>query len=481
MNEGSGRGRELLESTEDIISYVAREGVEMVDLRYVDIAGRLRHVTLPAPSLSGTMLRHGIGFSVSSVGYSKTAGDDLVLVPDAFTAFLDPFCRRKTLALFCCITDPTTREPFSQDPRALAQRAESHLSSLGWVDKGLWGPELEFFVFEHVALDLAENHSGYRVSSAERIPPVDDQADGYHLRPMGGYHAMTPTDKGFDLRSEIAAYLEALGVPVKYHHHEVGATGEMEIELPMGGLLETADRVILTKYVAKMVGQRWGKSITFMPKPVYGDGANGMHVHQMLRKGGLNLFSDPEGYAGVSHYALWYTAGLLSHAPALLAFTNPSTNSYRRLLPGFQAPTNLFFSRGNRSAAVRIPGYATQHEDKRIEFRPPDATCNIYFALAAQLLAGLDGIARRMDFARFGPIDENVHEWPENKRKSLMGLPANFEQALEGLKQDRSFLQAGGVFPPELIDSWIDYKVRQELVPVQERPHPFELALYFDT
>lgn len=467
-------------SVEEITRFAAKEGIAMLDLRYVDLAGRLRHVTLPVPSLDETMLRNGVGFSVSSVGFWKGAGDDMVLVPEPGSGFLDPFCERKTLALMCGIMDPVTCEPFSHEPRSVARRAEALLKDLALADRSLWGPELEFFVFDEVTQNHAESHAGYRLFSGERVPEAGEPTDGYHLRPMAGYHAMPPTDKGFDLRSDIAANLEALGVPIKYHHHEVGAAAEMEIELPMGGLLETGDRVLLSKYVAKMVGRRWGKCVTFMPKPLHGDAANGMHVHQTLWKGDQNLFSDPSGYAGLSDTALCYIAGLLEHAPSLLAFTNPSTNSFRRLLPGFQAPTNLFFSCGNRSAAVRIPGYAIRPEDKRVEFRPPDATCNVYYALAAQLLAGLDGITRRMDASPFGPIDDDVHAWPDEKRKTLRNLPTHLGQALENLKEDGRFLLTGEVFPQELIQTWIDQKVKQELVPVQERPHPYEFALYFD-
>ncbi|MGD2126803.1 MAG: type I glutamate--ammonia ligase [Desulfobacteraceae bacterium] len=470
----------MFASLSDAEQFITSENIEILDLKYIDFGGRWRHVTLPASTRSLALLDKGVGFDGSSVGYKKIHSGDMALIPDLSTAVIDPFWKRKALSFICDIVEADSKQTFAFDPRNLARRAEEYLSRLGWVDKSYWGPELEFNVFDKVSYSIGVTQSSYEIRSGELSGDSEYSNNGFHILPMRGYHATPPTDSSYEMRSEIAAYLEEMGIEVKYHHHEVGGAGELEIELPMAGLLESGDRIMLIKYVAKMIGRKWGKSVTFMPKPIYGDGGNGMHVHQNLWKGNRNLFYDRNGYSGLSAVALSYITGLLEHAPALLAFTNPSTNSYRRLVPGFEAPTNLFFSAGNRSSAIRIPTYATTEEEKRIEFRTPDATCNIYFCLAAQLLAGLDGIAKKMQPEDYGPIDEDIHTWSKEKIRRIKSLPASLEEALEGLKRNHEFLLRGEIFSQDLLHSWIEYKIKEELNPIRERPHPFEFALYYD-
>ena len=470
----------MFTSSSEAKEYIKTEKIEVLDLKYVDFNGRWRHVSLPASTFDSELLKEGVGFDGSSVGYKKTHSGDMVVIPDLSTGMIDPFWERKTLSFICTIAEADSKQPSSFDPRNVAKRAEEYLRNLGWVSKSCWGPELEFYIFDKVLYDVSVTHPGYQIISGESIWDPEGLNNGFQILPMQGYHAMAPADTHYELRSEIAAHLEAMGIRVKYHHHEVGGGGEAEIEIPMGGLLESSDRIMLIKYVAKMVGRRRSKSVTFMPKPIYGAGGNGMHVHQALWKENRNLFFDPKGYGGLSSIALSYIAGLFEHAPSLLAFTNPSTNSYRRLVPGFEAPTNLFFSLGNRSAAIRIPKYVTTEEEKRIEFRPPDATCNIYFCLTAKLLAGLDGVRKKSDSSLYGPIDEDIHTWPEEIIKKVKSLPKNLEEALEGLTCDHEFLFQDDIFSQELIDSWIEYKIKRELNQIRGRPHPFEFALYYD-
>ncbi len=469
----------MFASFSDASRFISKEKVEILDLKYIDLNGRLRHVTLPASAFSQTLLDEGVGFDGSSVGYKKIHSGDMVLVPDLSSALVDPFWERKTLSFLCDVREADSRQPFPFYPRNVAKRAEEHLTRSGWADRSSWGPELEFNIFDRVSFNIGMNRSAYRITSGESLSDTEDVDNGFRIIPMQGYHAMPPSDTFYELRSEMMAQLESMGIGIKYHHHEVGA-GEFEIEIPMGGLLETGDKVMLIKYVAKMTGKKWGKSVTFMPKAIHGDGGNGMHVHQVLWNGERNLFYDQSGYSGLSDLALSYITGLLEHAPALLAFTNPSTNSYRRLVPGFEAPTNLFFSAGNRSAAIRIPKYATTEKTKRIEFRPPDATSNIYYCLTAQLLAGLDGIEKKLEPGDYGPIDEDIHALPEERIKKVKSLPASLDEVLDNLKNDYDFLLQGEIFSRELIDSWIEYKVKKELNPIRERPHPYEFALYYD-
>jgi glutamine synthetase len=462
--------------------FVMDNDVRMVDLKYCDLWGRWHHVTLPSSQFTPERLQEGVGFDASSVGLKPLKAGDMVVVPDLSTGFLDPFWDVPTLGLICSAKEADTRLDFPRDPRNIARRAEAYLRELGIADESHWGPEFEFYVFESVAYENEIHRVGYRLKSSEAAWSSSKGGLGHYIPMHGGYHAHPPGDSLYNLRSAMCLHLEAMGVPVKYHHHEVGGPGQVEIEISLMGLLQSADATMKVKYATKMTAAAHHQTVTFMPKPLFGEAGNGMHFHQMLLKNGLSLFYDPDGYASLSQLALHYIGGLLTHGPALLAFTNPSTNSFRRLVPGYEAPVHLFFSLGNRSAAVRIPMYASSPTHQRVEFRPPDATCNVYLALAAQLMAGLDGILKEIDptQAGFGPFDSNIFTWPEEKRNKIEALPSSLGEALKALQSDHDFLLAGGVMDDELIHDWIDFKITHEYMQVRDRPHPYEMALYFD-
>ena len=462
--------------------FVLDRQIQMVDLKYTDLWGRWHHVTLPVSQFAPDLLEEGVGFDASSVGLKPLKAGDMVVTPDLSTGFVDPFWDAPTLSFVCSAREADTRLDFPRDPRNIARRAEEYLRQLGVADESRWGPEFEFYIFQSVAFENQAHRVGYQLESSEGPWNAPKGGLGYYIPLHGGYHAHPPRDSLYNLRSEMCLLLETMKVPIKYHHHEVGGPGQVEIETPMMGLLETADATMKVKYVTKMAAVAHNQTVTFMPKPLFGEAGNGMHFHQMLVKDGLSLFYEPDGYAGLSRLALHYIGGLLSHGPALLAFTNPSTNSFRRLVPGYEAPVNLFFSLGNRSAAVRIPKYANTPTEQRIEFRPPDATCNVYLALAAQLMAGLDGILNQIDptQAGFGPYDTNIFTWTAEERKKIKGLPTSLREALEALAADHDFLLAGGVMDPVFIQDWIDYKMTREHTEVWDRPHPYEMELYFD-
>ncbi len=468
----------------EVQQYIQREQIVMVDLRFCDLDGRWHHLTLPAGRFDERLLAHGVGFDGSSVGFAALECGDMAMIPDLSTGFRDPFCDLATLSFICDIVEADTQRPSPLDPRGLARRAEAYLGETGVATESLWLPELEFYLFDRVHYGSGVNRAAYQVDAREAYWNSEGgelQNYGFQVPPHGGYHAIPPSDSAFNLRSEMVRLLEELGVPVKYHHHEVGGPGQCEIELPMAPLSRCADQVMLAKYVVRMAACRQGKTAVFLPKPLYNEAGSGMHFHQTLRRDGRPIFYDPDGYAGLSRTALSCIGGLLLHGPAVLALTNPSTNSYRRLVPGFEAPVSLFFSVGNRSAAIRVPKYAISPEAKRFEFRPPDATCNPYLALAAQLLAGLDGIQRQLDPTAegFGPIDENVFTWPEERRQQIRSLPTSLPEALQALAADHDFLLQGGIFSPALVQMWI--RARQKDVrEIAVRPHPYEMDLYFD-
>ena len=467
---------------EEAKQYAEDHNVCMVDLKYCDLWGRWHHVTVPASQFTPALLEEGVGFDASSVGLKPLKAGDMVVVPDLTTAFLDPFWEVPTLSFICSAKEADTREDFPRDPRNIARLAEAYLQGQGIADESHWGPEFEFYVFDSVAYENEIHCVGYRLESAEGGWNSAQGGLGHYIPLHGGYHAHPPRDSLYNLRSEMCLHLESMGVPIKYHHHEVGGPGQVEIETPLMGLVESGDVTMKVKYATKMTAAAHEQTVTFMPKPLFGEAGNGMHFHQMLIKDSLSLFYDPEGYAGLSDIALHYIGGLLKHGPALLAFTNPSTNSFRRLVPGYEAPVNLFFSVGNRSAAVRIPMYARTSAAQRVEFRTPDATCNVYLALAAQLLAGIDGIVNEMDPTKggFGPFDTDVFGWSAEERKRIKGLPTSLGQAMEALADDQDFLLAGGVMDTEFIQDWIDYKTTHEHLQVRDRPHPYEMMLYFD-
>ena len=472
----------MFEIFDQAAQYVVEHNIQMIDLKFCDLWGRWHHLTVPASQFVPDIMECGIGFDGSAVGLKSVKAGDMVLVPDLSTGFIDPFWDAPTLSFICVTLEADTHQVFTNDPRNIAIRSEAYMRASGIADRSLWGPEFEFYIFDNVAFDSGVNHASYRLDSNEADWNSATGGHGHYIPLHGGYHAIPPKDQLYNLRSEMTLHLEAMGVPVKYHHHEVGGPGQVEIETPMMGLVAAGDATMLVKYATKMTAHSHGKTVTFMPKPLHGEAGSGMHFHQHLFKGGSNLFYDPQGYGCMSQTALYYIGGLLTHGAALLALTNPSTNSYRRLVPGFEAPVNAFFSLGNRSAAVRIPKYANQPHTARLEFRPPDATGNVYLALAGQLLAGLDGIQRQINPTElgFGPIDANIFAWSEAQRASIQKLPASMREAMEALDKDHDFLLAGDVFSPELIRQWVDYKMDAEYYQVRNRPHPYEMSLYFD-
>jgi glutamine synthetase len=462
-------------------AFVREHDVRMIDLKFTDLWGRWRHVTLSATEFVPKLMSAGVGFDGSSVGLRSVKSGDMALIPDLSTGRLDPFWETLTLSFICFTVEADSKQLYFRDPRVIARRAEEYMVATGIAGESRWGPEFEFYVFDKVSFENGVNVSSYRVDSVEADWHSAEGGHGHYVPLHGGYHAIPPKDQLFNLRARIATTLEGMGIPVKYHHHEVGGPGQCEIETPLMGLLSAADAAQTLKYVAKMVARQAAQTVTFMPKPLYGEAGNGMHFHQQLFKGGVNQFYDPTGYTLLSKTALYYIGGLLTHAPALLAFTNPSTNSYRRLIPGYEAPVNCFFSKGNRSAAIRVPAYATEPEKVRFEYRPPDATCNPYLAMAAMLMAGLDGIYRQIDptAAGFGPIDENIFDWSPERLATIQALPTSLKEALDALKADHAFLLAGDVFEEEMIADWIKVKLG-EVYAVRNRPHPYEVQLYFD-
>jgi glutamine synthetase len=471
----------MLTTIDEAQAYIRENQLQMIDLKFSDLAGRWHHLTLPASQFNESLMQDGVGFDASSVGLRPVKAGDMVLLPDLMTAFRDPFWEVPTLSFIGSAYEADTKHPFIRDPRNIAKRAEEYMKELGIADESRWGPEYEFYIFDSVAFENGVNTASYRVDSLEA--DWRSAAGGHgHLIPLhGGYHVIPPKDQLYNLRSEIVMTLQEIGIEVKYHHHEVGGPGQCEIETPMMGLLRSGDVTQMIKYVTKMAARRHNQTATFMPKPLFGEAGNGMHFHQQLFKNGRNVFYDAQGYGKLSQTALYYIGGLLYHGAAALAFTNPSTNSYRRLVPGFEAPVNAFFSLGNRSAAIRVPLYADQPDTARFEVRPPDATGNIYLALAVQLMAGLDGIKNRRDPTQlgFGPIDQNIFSWSEEQRKTIKPLPASLREALEALERDYEFLLHGGVFDKGQIEEWIKVK-SQEYYGVRNRPHPYEMALYFD-
>lgn len=468
-------------SFEEARQRIRTEQIRMVDLKFSDLWGRWHHVTIPARQFTAQLMRDGVGFDGSSVGLKSVKSGDMVLLPDLATGFIDPFCADATLSFICSAYEADTKAPFAFDPRNVVMRAEEYLRSTGIADESIWGPEYEFYVFDSVSIENGVNVGAYRVDSSEAAWNSATAGHG-HLIPLhGGYHAIPPKDSLHNLRSEICLELERAGVEVKYHHHEVGGPGQCEIETPLMGMLRAGDATQLIKYFVKNIAVRHGRTATFMPKPLYGEAGSGMHFHQMLRNRGRNVFYEKASYGCLSQLARYYIGGILKHGPALLAITNPSTNSYRRLVPGFEAPISAIYSVGNRSAAIRVPKYADQEDTARFEFRPPDATCNVYLALAAQLMAGLDGIAKRIDPTEegFGPIDKNIFEWTEQERRNIRSLPTSLAEACAALEEDHEFLLAGDVLDEEMLGDYIRH-LREDDAAVRARPHPFEVGRYFD-
>jgi len=432
-------------------------------------------VTLPVAALNEAAFDEGLGFDGSSIrGWQGISESDMLLMPDASTAILDPFTEVPTLSLVCEIVDPVTKVPYAKDPRRVAKRAEEYLRASGVADTCYIGPECEFFVFDAVSYASGPNAAGYRVDSAEGHWNSGEPGLGYTIREKQGYFPPAPHDTLHDLRTRMVLTLERVGIPCEFHHHEVASGGQCEIDLRFQSLLRMADQVLTYKYVVKNAARQAGKSVTFMPKPIFGDNGSGMHCHQSLWKEGTPLFADRSGPAGLSQLARQYVGGLLSHAPALLAFCAPTTNSYRRLVPGYEAPVNLAYSSRNRSACIRIPMYSDSPKAKRIEFRCPDASANPYLAFSAMLMAGLDGIERGLDPG--DPADFDLFEDDHGVAK----VPGSLDAALDALEADNAFLTKGGVFGEDVIRTWIDWKREHEVDPVRLRPHPLEFELYYD-
>jgi len=447
----------------------------MVDLKFCDLLGTWQHVSLPITAFGEEAFDEGLGFDGSSIrGWQGISESDMLLMPDASTAILDPFTEAPTLSLVCEIADPVTRHPYDRDPRRVARLAEEHLRASGIADTCYVGPECEFFVFDEVSYASGPNEARYRVDSAEGHWNSGTPGLGYTIREKEGYFPPAPHDTLHDLRTRVVLTLERLGISCEFHHHEVASGGQCEIDLRFQSLVRMADQVMTYKYVVKNTARQAGKTATFMPKPIFGDNGSGMHTHQSLWKDGAPLFADPSGPAGLSTLARGYAAGLLAHAPALLAFCAPTTNSYRRLVPGFEAPVNLAYSSRNRSACIRIPTYSDSPKAKRLEFRCPDASANPYLAFAAMLMAGLDGIERGLDPGE--PADFDLFEGEHD----LETVPGSLGEALDALEADHAFLTKGGVFSEELIRTWVEWKREHEVDVVRLRPHPMEFELYYD-
>jgi glutamine synthetase len=466
----------------DVRKIAKEAGVQIVDLKFIDLPGVWQHFSLPVRDLADDLFSDGIGFDGSSIrGFQQIHESDMLLVADPETAWVDPTLEIKTLSLLCNVIDPLTRKPYSRDPRHVAQKAEKHLKSTGIADTVYFGPEAEFYIFDDVRYDQSARAGYYYIDSVEGIWNTGREEGpnlGYKLRHKEGYFPVPPADKLQDLRSEIILKMEEIGIAVEVHHHEVGTAGQAEIDMLFGTLTRMADNLMGYKYIIRNVCAKHGKTATFMPKPMYGDNGSGMHCHQSLWKGEKNLFWDEKGYGGISQTAKWYIGGLLKHAPALLAICAPTTNSYRRLVPGYEAPVNLVYSQRNRSAAVRIPVYSTSPKSKRLEFRCPDPSCNPYLCFAAQLMAGLDGIQNKIDPG--APIDKDLYELEPHEAKRIKSTPGSLGEVLDALEKDHAWLLKGDVFTPDLIETWITYKREKELAPVSLRPVPYEFFLYYD-
>lgn len=465
----------------EVLSLMKEHEVEMVDFKFCDLFGQWQHMTVPASSVDESLLTDGLGFDGSSIrGWVGIHESDMILVPDLTTAVIDPIYDTPTLSLICNVYDPITRERFTRDPRNVAEKAVLYLRSTGIGDQAYFGSEAEFFVFDQVQYDVGAHYSFYQVESDEGIWNTGNDETinlGYKIPHKRGYAPVPPHDSMVELRNAIVSAMAQIGLKTECHHHEVATAGQMEIDFRFGPLVKAADSVMWFKYLVKNIARRHGKVATFMPKPIYGDNGSGMHTHQSIWKGDQPLFAGDE-YGGLSKLAMHYIAGLIAHGPALAAFVAPTSNSYRRLVPGFEAPVRLAYSRRNRSAAIRIPMYSPSPASKRLEFRPPDPTCNPYLAFAAMLMAGLDGIERRLDPG--APMDKDIYALPPEELKDIPSLPGSLKDALDALERDHAFLLKGDVFTPDVIETWIRWKYQHEVEPLMLYPHPYEFLITFD-
>jgi glutamine synthetase len=463
-----------------VLEFVKKNDVKMLDLRFTDLPGLWHHVSYPVSQLSESSFEEGFGMDGSSIrGWAAINESDMLLIPDPSTYMLDPFMEVSTLVMTCDVIDPVTKQRYDRDPRYIAKKAEIYLNSTALADTAYFGAEAEFFIFDNVRFDQREQHGFYFIDAEEGRwnSGREENNLGYRPRYKEGYFPVPPTDHYQDLRSEMVMTMIKCGLDVECHHHEVATGGQTEIDLKFDSLVRSADHMMLYKYIVKNVANQYGKTVTFMPKPIFQDNGSGMHTHQSLWKGGKPLFAG-DGYAGLSQMALWYLGGLIKHGPALSAIIAPTTNSYKRLVPGFEAPVNLAYSRRNRSAACRIPMYSASPKAKRVEFRPPDPSCNPYMAFAAMLMAGLDGIENKLDPGQ--PLDKDIYDLGPEELAKVPSMPGSLDAALEALEKDHSFLLKGDVFTEELLSTYIDYKRAKEVDAVRLRPHPYEFALYYD-
>jgi glutamine synthetase len=465
----------------EVLAFAKENGVKMVDLRFMDFPGLWQHFTVPISELDEGSFEDGFGFDGSSIrGWQPINASDMLVIPDPTTAKMDPFYAAPTLTLICDIADPLTREPYSRDPRNIAKKAEAYLKSTGIGDIAYIGPEAEFFIFDDIRYDSKNYGAFYEIDSVEGFWNTgrDEGPNlGYKTRPKEGYFPVPPMDKFQDLRSEMVLVLEKLGIDIEAQHHEVATAGQAEIDMRFKPLVQMADQLMWFKYVLKNVAYRHNRTVTFMPKPLFGDNGSGMHTHVSIWKSGKPLFAGDK-YAGVSPMALHAIGGILKHCRALCAITNPTTNSYKRLVPGYEAPVNLAYSSRNRSAAIRIPMYSTSPKAKRVEFRTPDPSCNGYLAFSAILMAVIDGIQNKIDPG--DPLDKNIYDLPPEELAKVPSAPGSLDEALQCLKEDHAFLLKGDVFTQDVLDMWIEYKTANEIDPVRLRPHPHEFFLYYD-
>jgi glutamine synthetase len=470
------------ETPQEVLKMIQEQNIKIIDLKFIDMPGIWQHCSFYHNQIDESSFTDGVPFDGSSIrGWKAINESDMAMVPDPKTAWIDPFMKEKTLSMICSIKEPRTGEWYSRDPRSIAQRAVDFLRSTGIGDTAFFGPEAEFFVFDDVRFDQRENEGYYHVDSVEGRWNSGKKEEGgnlgYKPRYKEGYFPVPPTDTLQDMRTEMLLTMADCRVPIEKHHHEVATGGQNELGFRFATMIEAADFLMTYKYVIKNVGKKYGKTITFMPKPLFNDNGSGMHTHQSIWKDGQPLFWG-DGYANLSQMALNYIGGILKHAPALLALTNPTTNSYKRLVPGFEAPVNLAYSQGNRSASIRIPLSGTNPKAKRLEFRCPDATCNPYLAFAAMLCAGIDGIKNQIDPG--DSLDVDIYDLTPEELSKVPSTPGSLDDALAALEQDHSFLTSTGVFTEDFIENWIKYKLDNEVNPMRLRPHPYEFALYYD-
>ena len=473
----------MFTNADEVMQYVRDNDVKFIDIRFCDLPGVMQHFNVPAASVNADFFVDGQMFDGSSIrGFQAIHESDMKLVPDVSTAFIDPFRAEKTIVMNMSIRDPFTDERYSRDPRQIAAKAEAYLKSTGIADTAFFGAEAEFYVFDDVRFETKSNAGYYFIDSIEGKWNSGREEEGgnlgYKTPYKGGYFPVPPVDHFADLRDKMSLVLEEVGLSVERAHHEVGTAGQAEINYKFDSLLAAADQMMLFKYIIKNVAWQAGKSATFMPKPLFGDNGSGMHCHQSLWKNGEPLFYDERGYAGLSDQARWYIGGLLAHAPSLLAFTNPTVNSYHRLVPGFEAPVNLVYSQRNRSACIRIPITGNNPKAKRLEFRVPDPSSNPYLAFSAMLMAGLDGIQNKIEPPE--PVDKDLYELPPDEAANIAQVPGTLADVLDALEADHEYLLAGNVFTEDLIETWIDYKRNNEVDPMRLRPHPHEFELYYD-